>query len=199
MSQTSLNFYRNNQVFRCWARLDRIFFLAEVLFFHKPWLSNFFLTGFLFYRKPTWFSKRGSEWHRQQIHGRETGNWARESNLGPTKRSCCKVRGSNPGPSKTSCLQGTRKNTQIAHEKYTLRAQHPRGTHPLDDGPRPDHSNFLNFLKILRFSRIIRKDVMHLSVRSFVPTNLGHNQDQDLQVCTWENIPQKWFIMGDTW
>ena len=33
-------------------------------------------------------------------YGPETGVWVRESNPGPTKRSCCKVKESNPGPTK---------------------------------------------------------------------------------------------------
>ena len=32
--------------------------------------------------------------------GLKTGDRVRESNPGPTKRSCCKVRESNPGPTK---------------------------------------------------------------------------------------------------
>ena len=32
--------------------------------------------------------------------GLKTDGWVRESNPGPTKRSCCKVRESNPGPTK---------------------------------------------------------------------------------------------------
>ncbi len=33
-------------------------------------------------------------------YGPETGDRVRESNPGPTKRSCCKGRKSNPGPTK---------------------------------------------------------------------------------------------------
>ena len=33
-------------------------------------------------------------------YGPETGDRVRESNPGPTKRSCCKVRDLNPGPTK---------------------------------------------------------------------------------------------------
>ena len=36
MSQTSNNFYLRHQVFACWQQLNRIFFLAEVLFFREP-------------------------------------------------------------------------------------------------------------------------------------------------------------------
>ena len=35
-----------------------------------------------------------------RYYGPETGDWVQESNPGPTKRSCCKVRESNPGPTK---------------------------------------------------------------------------------------------------
>jgi hypothetical protein len=40
--------------FACWHRLDRIFFLVEVLFFPQAMASQlFFLVEDLFYRKPT--------------------------------------------------------------------------------------------------------------------------------------------------
>ena len=39
-------------------------------------------------------------------YGPETGAQVQESNPGPTKRSCCKVRGSNPGPTKKTMMQG---------------------------------------------------------------------------------------------
>jgi hypothetical protein len=50
MSQTSLNFYRHSQALACWHRLDRMFFLMEVLFFCKPWLNKFLFPhgGFIF-------------------------------------------------------------------------------------------------------------------------------------------------------
>ena len=55
--------------------------------------------------------------------GPETGGRTRDLNPGPTKRSCCKVRGSNPGPTKTSCAQGHEEmhrsrtnNTDRAHD-----------------------------------------------------------------------------------
>ncbi len=35
-----------------------------------------------------------------RYYGPETGDRVRESNPGPTKRSCCKARESNPGPIK---------------------------------------------------------------------------------------------------
>ena len=45
-----------------------------------------------------------SVWAKADIghgyYGPKTDDWVRESNPGPTKRSCCKVRESNPGPTR---------------------------------------------------------------------------------------------------
>ena len=97
-------------------------------------------------------------------YGPETGDRVRESNPGPTKRSCCKARESNPGPTKKDCVQGqgfepwtnlirlcvrscTRSLITIAHTivKFQVRTKYaqvhervPSGTCPLDDGQRPD-------------------------------------------------------------
>ncbi len=80
-------------------------------------LAIFFLMEVLFFRKPTWSSNRGGEWHRPRI----SLAWHRRSDPGiepgTCKRSCCMVRGSNPGPTKTSCARGAHKDAQIAHEE----------------------------------------------------------------------------------
>ncbi len=95
--------------------------------------------------------------------GLKTSDRVRESNPGPTKRSCCKVRESNPGPTKkieckargsnpgptkkiARAIVHTIANT-IAHmivkinmhTKYVqMHERVPCGTCPLDDGRWPD-------------------------------------------------------------
>ena len=69
------------------------------------------------------------------------------------------------------------RNIQIAGTTSTWNASIGRRT-----TARPfEFSEFSEDSQILKNNK---KDAMRLFVRSFVPPNLGHNQDQDLQVCT---------------
>ena len=70
------------------------FFLIEVLFFWKPWLNRIFFPS-----QPDPLIMGASD-IGHGYYGPETGDRIRESNPGPTKRSCCKVRELNPGPTK---------------------------------------------------------------------------------------------------
>ncbi len=101
MSQTSLNFTcRTGFCLLKWAWQD-FFPHWCFIFFPQAWLSRIFSSWRFYFSasRPDPLIVGASD-IGHGYYGPETGDRVRESNPGPTQRSCCKVRELNPGPTK---------------------------------------------------------------------------------------------------